>query len=106
MNSGKTVLAQILAGMHGEQFGRCAELYPMKRATTALSAYDHFVAMVFAPLTYRESLREIEACLASRRRVLYHSGIRLSDRTSALLTAHHWLDEPVIGRTKYLVRGR
>ena len=48
----------------------------MSRDTPALSAYDHFAVMVFAHLTYRESLRDIEACLLSRRRLLYHSGIR------------------------------
>jgi len=48
----------------------------MLRDTPALSAYDHFVAMVFAQLTHRESLRDIEACLVARRSVLYHSGIR------------------------------
>jgi hypothetical protein len=48
----------------------------MVRETTALSAYDHFAVMVFAQLTYRESLRDIEACLGSRSRLLYHSGIR------------------------------
>ena len=48
----------------------------MMRGTPALSAYDHFAVMVFAQLTYRESLRDIEACLGSRSRVLYHCGIR------------------------------
>jgi hypothetical protein len=48
----------------------------MQRNTPALSAYDHFAAMVFAQLTYRESLRDIEACLGSRRQLLYRSGIR------------------------------
>lgn len=76
MNSGKTVLAQILVGLSGEEFSRCAKLYPMVRDTPALSAYDHFATMIFAQLTYRESLRDIEACLQSRRRVLYHAGIR------------------------------
>ena len=76
MNSGKTVLAQILAGLTGEEFSRCAKRYPMPRDTPTLSAYDHFATMVFAQLTYRESLRDIEACLGSRRRLLYHSGIR------------------------------
>ena len=41
----------------------------MARDTPALSAYDHFAAMVFSQLTYRESLRDIEACLGSRRRL-------------------------------------
>mgnify|MGYP001374493801 CR=1 FL=1 len=76
MNSRKTVLAQILAGLSGEEFSRCAKQYPMSRDTTAISAFDHFATMVFAQLTYRESLRDIEACLEARRRLLYHSGIR------------------------------
>jgi hypothetical protein len=76
MNSGRTVLAQILAGLSSEEFSRCAKAYPMARDTPALSAYDHFAVLVFAQLTYRESLRDIEACLNSRHRVLYHSGIR------------------------------
>lgn len=76
MNTGKTVLAQILAGISGEEFSRCAKRYPMVRDTPALSAYDHFATMVFAQLTYRESLRDIEACLNARRPLLYHAGIR------------------------------
>jgi hypothetical protein len=48
----------------------------MARETPSLSAYDHFAVMVFAQLTYRESLRDIEACLGSGLRLLYHSGIR------------------------------
>lgn len=76
MNHGTTVLAQILGGLHPEHFRRCAQRWPMKRETPSLSAYDQFATMVFAQLTYRESLRDIEACLASRRRELYHAGIR------------------------------
>jgi hypothetical protein len=76
MNCGKTVFAQILTGLSSKEFSRCAARYPMQRDTPMLSAYDHFATMVFAQLTYRESLRDIEACLGSRRRLLYHSGIR------------------------------
>ncbi len=76
MHHGRTVLAQILDGLETKQFARCAQRYPMRRDTPALSAYDHFAVMVFAQLTYREGLRDIEACLGSRRRLLYHSGIR------------------------------
>jgi hypothetical protein len=76
MNSGKTVLAQVLAGISAKEFLRCEARYPMRRGTPALSAYDHFAAMVFAQLTYRESLRDIEACLNARKALLYHAGIR------------------------------
>lgn len=76
VNSGKTVLAQVLAGLGGKEFARCASRYPMMRDTPALSAYDHFATMVFAQLTYRESLRDIEVCLHARQALLYHAGIR------------------------------
>ena len=76
MNHGRPVLAQVLDGLHPEQFHRCAERHPTTRDTPALSAYDHFAVMIFAQLTYRESLRDIEACLNSRSSVLYHAGIR------------------------------
>jgi hypothetical protein len=76
MNPGKTILAQILEGLHPEEFQRCASQYPTIRQTHALSAYDHFAAMIFAHLTHRESLRDIEACLSARRHLLYHMGIR------------------------------
>jgi len=76
MNPGKTILAQILEGLHTEEFQRCASQYPTIRQTHALSAYDHFAAMIFAQLTYRESLRDIEACLNARHSLLYHCGIR------------------------------
>ncbi len=76
MNHGCTVLAQILTGLDPKEFHRCASRHPMARETPSLSAYDHFAVMVFAQLTYRESLRDIQACLGSRPRLLYHSGIR------------------------------
>jgi len=76
MNPGKSIIAQILDGLHTEQFQRCASQYPTLRQTHAMSAYDHFAAMIFAQLTYRESLRDIEACLNARPSLLYHCGIR------------------------------
>ena len=76
MNSLKTVLAQILAGLSGEEFSHLAKQYPMSRNTTAISTFDPCATMAFTRLTYRESLRDIEACLEARRRLLYHSGIR------------------------------
>jgi len=76
MNHGRTIFAQILDGLDPKQFERCASQYPTARHTHALSAYDHFAAMIFAQLTHRESLRDIEASLSARRNQLYHLGIR------------------------------
>ena len=76
MNPGRTILAQILNALDPSEFRRCASLYPTPRLTHALSAYDHFAVLIFAQLTSRESLRDIEACLSARPSLLYHSGIR------------------------------
>ena len=76
MNHGKTVFAQILAGLHQQEFGRCAAKFPTTRRTHQLAPYEHFAAMVFGQLTFRVSLRDIEACLSARPKLLYHSGIR------------------------------
>ena len=76
MNLGPTVFSQVLAGLDATEVARAVALYPMPRASRALSAYDHFAAMVFAQLTYRESLRGIEACLLGRQAVVYRMGIR------------------------------
>ena len=76
MNPPPTVFAQILAGVDPNELMRTAARFPMPRASRSLSVYDHFAAMVFAQLTYREGLRDIEACLQSRSHRAYHMGIR------------------------------
>jgi hypothetical protein len=76
MNPGPTVFSQILAGVDHTELARAAARFPMPRASRSLSVYDHFAAMVFAQLTYREGLRDIEACLRSRSARAYHMGIR------------------------------
>lgn len=76
MNPGPTVFAQILAGLNQMELARAAARFPMPRASRSLTVYDHFAAMVFAQLTHRQSLRDIEACLRSRSARAYHMGIR------------------------------
>jgi len=76
MNPPPTVFAQILAGLNQMELARAAARFPMPRASRSLSVYDHFAAMAFAQLTYRESLRGIEACLGARSARAYHMGIR------------------------------
>jgi len=76
MNPSPTVFAQILAGLDANELARAAARFPMPRASRSLSAYDHFAAMVFGQLTYRESLRGIEACLRTRAVLAYRMGIR------------------------------
>jgi hypothetical protein len=70
------VFSQLVAQLHSEAFARCAAQFPMRRPPRRFSAYDHFLALCFGQLTYRESLRDIVACLNARPRLQYHLGFR------------------------------
>ena len=76
MNPGPTVFSQIMAGLNQMELARAAARFPMPRTSRSLSPYDHFAAMVFAQLTFREGLRGIEACLHTRPSAAYRMGIR------------------------------
>ena len=76
MNPGPTVFSQILAGVDHTELARAAARFPMPRTSRSLTVYDHFAAMVFAQLTHRGSLRDIETCLRARAARAYHLGIR------------------------------
>jgi IS4 transposase len=76
MNPPPTVFAQVLAGLNQMELARAAAKFPMPRASRSLTVHDHFAAMVFAQLTYREGLRGIVACLGCRSQRAYHMGIR------------------------------
>jgi len=76
MQSPSTVFSQITATLYPAEFSRCAHLFPTQRPTRGLTAYDQFLAFAFGQLTYRESLRDIVACLTARDPLLYHLGFR------------------------------
>ena len=76
MNTGRLVFSQIIDLIHREQFDRCVSKYPMPRSSRTFSARDQWLCKIFAQLTFRESLRDIEACLRSQPRLLYAMGIR------------------------------
>ena len=76
MKNAPTVFAQIMAGLDATELSRSTARCPMPRASRSLRVYDHLAAMVFAQLTYRESLRGIETCLSARPSLTYHMGIR------------------------------
>ncbi len=75
MNEGRLIFTQVSDMIHREQFDRCVDLHPMPRTSRGMSARDQFLAMLFAQLTFRESLRDIEACLRGNSH-LYAMGIR------------------------------
>jgi hypothetical protein len=71
-----SVFSQITGALHPEEFSRCTQLFPTARPTRGLSEYDQFLALCFGQLTYRESLRDIIACLRAKPALLYHLGFR------------------------------
>jgi len=76
MNTGKTVFSQIMEFLPLNQFRKCVKRYSGHYKVQSFSCMDQFLCMAFAQLTFRESLRDIEACLRSMQSKLYHMGIR------------------------------
>lgn len=76
MNSGKTIFSQLMEFLPLYEFRRCVERYNGNHKIQSFSCLDQFLCMSFAQLTYRESLRDIEACLRAAQTKLYHMGIR------------------------------
>ena len=74
MNSGRTVFSQLIGFLPDREFRRCVHRYEGDRRLREFSCWDQYLTMVFAQLTYRESLRDIEACLRSLHGKLYHMG--------------------------------
>lgn len=124
MHSGRFVFAQLLDLLSRYEFNQCVRRYEGNRRTRTFSCWDQFLAMLFAQLTYRESLRDIESCLRAMPRQLYHLGIRGVISRSTLADANEnrswriWADfasvliaqarrlhagEPVAGRLKAAV---
>ena len=92
MNQGRTVFAQIMEFVNHNEFNRCVERYDGNRRVRRLTCWDQFLAMAFAQLTYRESLRDIEVCLGAHRRKLYHSGMSGPIKRSTLAEANETRD--------------
>ena len=92
MFSGKTIFSQIVELVHPQRFRRCVERYRGNYKLQAFSCWDQFLCMAFAQLTFRESLRDIEDCLATRSDQLYHLGFRSRVCRSTLADANEARD--------------
>jgi len=92
MNTGRTLFAQGMDGLPLHEFHTCVERYRGDHKVLSFSCLDQFLCMAFAQLTYRESLRDIEACLRAVRRKLYHMGIRSNVSRSPLADANEGRD--------------
>jgi hypothetical protein len=92
MNSGRTVFAQLLDHLPSYEFQKCVTRYCGDYQQKTFSCWDQYLAMAFAQLTYRDSLRDIEACLRSMKGKLYHMGFRGKVSRSTLADANESRD--------------
>jgi len=76
MHAGKMVFAQLIEFIPEYEFRKCVARYAGDHRIKNFTCRDQFLCMAFAQLTYRESLRDIEACLRTKSKKLYHIGIR------------------------------
>ncbi len=84
MNAGKMLFAQIIDHLPWKTAHQLVSPYDGVYRVCTLPCTEHFHALAFAQLTYRESLRDIEACLSALSSKLYHMGIRSPIKRSAL----------------------
>ena len=93
MNLGRTVFAQLMDELPSYEFRKCVARYGGDHKLRGFSCWDQFLCLSFAQLTYRESLRDIQACLRSVQPKLYHMGFRGKVSRSTLADAnesHDW----------------
>ena len=92
MNLGRTVFSQLISFLPDREFRRCVARYNGDCRLRDFSCWEQYLAMTFAQVTYRESLRDIEACLRSLGGKLYHMGFRGSVPKSTLADANELRD--------------
>jgi len=92
MNSGRTIFAQLLDYLPMHEFRKCVARYRGHHRIKTFSCWDQFLCMIFAQLAYRESLRDIVACLRSQSQRLYHMGFRSLVSRSTLADANEVRD--------------
>ena len=110
MNVGKTLFAQVMEFVPWKTFGRIIERHAGDAGVRTLGCADVFRVMAFAQLTWRESLRDIEACLAANQTKLFHMGLKAPPARSTLADAlnqrdwriYHALAQRLIVRARSL----
>ncbi len=91
MNAGKSVFSQVIGRVPHWEFQRLVRVHDQSDGRRQFSAWDHFLALAFAQMTFRESLRDIEACLSTAR-LAYHLGFRQRVTRSTLARANEERD--------------
>ena len=88
MYTGKLIFAQVMDHLPLHSFRRCVARYRGEHKVKRFSCLDQYLCMAFAQLTYRESLRDIEACLRAQAAKLYHMGLRGNVARNTLANAN------------------
>lgn len=88
MNQGKPVFAQIMEFLPHREFQVCVRSYKGNYKVKEFSCHDQFLSMAFAQATYRDSLRDLVACLGAKPEALYHLGIRSQPTRNNLANAN------------------
>ncbi len=110
MYVGRTIFAQVMDSLPLRRFYTCVKRYAGNHKIKTFTCLDQFRIMAFAQLTYRESLRDIEACLRAMQPKLYHMGIRSTVSRNTLANANEVRDwriyadfaQILIGRARHL----
>ena len=88
MYAGQYVFAQVMDFLPLHVFRRCVARYNGERRVKRFSCLDQYLCLAFAQLTWRESLRDIEACLRAQSSKLYHLGFRNAIARNTLANAN------------------
>jgi hypothetical protein len=92
MYGGKLVFSQVIDHLPMHTFRRCVRRYGGNHRVRSFTCLDQYLCMAFAQLTYREGLRDIEACLRAQQNKLYHMGIRAKVSRATLADANEVRD--------------
>ena len=92
MNSGRTIFSQLMDFLPMNEFRVCVDRYRGEYKVQTFSCLDQFLSMSFAQLTFRDGLRDIETCLRSLGKKLYHAGFRGAISRSTLAYANETRD--------------
>ncbi len=88
MNTGRTILSQLLDFISKYEFDKCIAKYNGNYRVRTFTCWEQFIVMAFAQLTGRENLRDIESCLEAVSTKLYHSGVKSNVKRSTLSEAN------------------
>jgi len=103
LNQGQTVLTQIMSYLPRHSFRKCVNKYNGNYKVRLFSCWEQYLVMAFAQLTYRESLRDIEACLRAMKNKLHHMGIQSKVSRSTLADANEKRDWRIYSDFAYIL---